>query len=52
MPTSARPLARAFKTLFFAKQARKAKIGDQELCRIVSELAAGKATDLGGGVLK
>jgi hypothetical protein len=52
MPTAPRPLARGFKTAFFAKQARKAKISDQELCRILLELAEGKATDLGGGVFK
>lgn len=52
MPAARRPLARGFKTAFFAKQARKAKVSDQELCRILSDLAEGKATDLGGGVFK
>ena len=52
MAISPRPSARSFKTHFFAKQARKAKISDGELCRIVSEFATGKATDLGGGVFK
>lgn len=52
MPTVPRPPARGFKTAYFAKQAKRARISDTELCRILSELAEGKVTDLGGGVFK
>ena len=52
MPTPARQLPRTFKTKFFAKQARKAAIHDAELCRVLAEIAQGKAVDLGGGVYK
>lgn len=45
-------LPRSFKTKYFAKQARKAKIDDKELCRVLQDLVEGKATDLGGGVYK
>ena len=44
--------ARAFKTAWFAKVARKALIGDEELCRAFRELLQGQANDLGGGVFK
>jgi hypothetical protein len=47
-----RNLPKVFKTKFFGKQARKAGIGDAELCRVIQDLAAGKGTDLGGGVYK
>lgn len=43
---------RCFATKFFAKLARKARIAEQELCRILEDLSEGKATDLGGGVYK
>jgi hypothetical protein len=52
VPTAPPNLPRCFKTKFFAKQARKAKITDKELCEILQELSEGKATDLGGGVFK
>jgi len=52
MSASPRPLPRTFQTKFFAKQARKAKIGVGELRRILAEVAEGKAVDLGGGVFK
>ena len=52
VPASRRSVPRAFKTRFFAKQARKASIDDGELCRVIKDLAAGKGTDLGGGVYK
>jgi hypothetical protein len=43
---------RAFKTAWFAKEARKAKIADEELCRAIRQVMAGQADDLGGGVYK
>ena len=44
--------ARAFKTAWFAKAARKALIDDAELCRAIAEVWKGQADDLGGGVFK
>jgi hypothetical protein len=44
--------SRVFKTAFFSKLARKAKIKDAELCRAVAEVMDGKAVDLGNGVYK
>lgn len=43
---------RAFKTAWFAKEARKAKITDGELCRAIKQVMIGQADDLGGGVYK
>jgi hypothetical protein len=43
---------RVFKTAWFAKAARKALIGDQELCRAAAEVMRGQGDDLGGGVFK
>ncbi len=43
---------RAFKTAWFAKEARKAKIPDVDLCRVVKQVIQGQADDLGGGVFK
>jgi hypothetical protein len=43
---------RAFKTAWFAKAARKARIDDEELCRAIAEVRLGQADDLGGGVFK
>lgn len=46
-------LARVFKTVLFAKSARKARIFHEELCRAVVEVMNGQyAADLGGGVYK
>lgn len=45
-------LDRAFKTAWFAKEARKAKIADEELCRAIRQVMLGQADDLGGGVYK
>ena len=44
--------ARAFKTSWFSKEARKAHIKDDELCKAFSEILLGQADDLGGGVFK
>lgn len=43
---------RTFKTAWFAKIARKARIGDTELCLAVHQAMRGQADDLGGGVFK
>jgi hypothetical protein len=44
--------ARTFKTAWFAKAARKARIADDELCEAIAEVRLGQADDLGGGVFK
>lgn len=51
MAEAGKPL-RVFKTAWFAKAARKARIGDDELCEAIREVMAGQADDLGGGVFK
>lgn len=43
---------RTFKTAWFAKAARKARIRDDELCEAIEEVKKGQADDLGGGVFK
>ena len=43
---------RTFKTLRFARDAKKAKISDKELCTAIEEVRLGQADDLGGGVFK
>ncbi len=43
---------RAFKTAWFAKAARKARISDVVLCKAIAQVAQGQADDLGGGVFK
>jgi hypothetical protein len=45
-------LPRAFKTAWFTKAARKAKISDAVLCKAIVQVMAGQADDLGGGVYK
>jgi hypothetical protein len=50
--TDAVETARAFKTAWFAKAARKARIDDAELCEAVGQAMQGQADDLGGGVFK
>lgn len=50
--TSAVVSARAFKTSWFSRAARKARIGDDELCSAARAVMAGQADDLGGGVFK
>jgi hypothetical protein len=46
------PLTRAFKTAWFSKAARKARIGDSTLIAAIREVMQGQADDLGGGVFK
>lgn len=43
---------RAFKSSWFAKAARKARIDDDELLKAIAQVMAGQADDLGGGVYK
>jgi hypothetical protein len=43
---------RAFKSAWFAKAARKVKISDKMLCKVIAQVIAGQADDLGGGVYK
>lgn len=43
---------RAFKSAWFAKAAKKSRIGDDELCDTIKQVMQGKADDLGGGVYK
>ena len=50
MPTKSPP--RVFKTAWFTKAARKAHIGNAELCAAMQEVMLGQADDLGGGVFK
>lgn len=50
--TEAEETARAFKTAWFTRAARKARIQDSELCEAFREIMKGQADDLGGGVFK
>ena len=50
MANSAIP--RAFKSAWFARAAKKAKISDAVLCKAIAQVMAGQADDLGGGVFK
>ena len=43
---------RVFKTAWFTKAARKASIGDGELCLAIQHVMDDQADDLGGGVFK
>lgn len=43
---------RVFKTGWFARAARKAKLSDAMLCKAIVQVMAGQADDLGGGVFK
>ena len=43
---------RVFKTSWFTKAAKKARISDAALCKAMVQVMAGKADDLGGGVFK
>ena len=44
--------SRVFKTAWFTRAARKARIGDGELFLAIQQVIAGQADDLGGGVFK
>lgn len=46
------PISRAFKTAWFAKAAKKARIDDDELWKAIEQARMGQADDLGGGVFK
>jgi len=43
---------RIFKTAWFSKAAKKARIGDEELCEAIEEVMRGQADSLGGSVFK
>ncbi|MGJ7556788.1 type II toxin-antitoxin system RelE/ParE family toxin [Variovorax sp. RB2P76] len=43
---------RVFKTTRFGKDAKKARISDEDLCEAIDQVIAGQADDLGGGVFK
>ena len=43
---------RVFKTGWFTKAARKARIPDEELCSAIQQVVLGQKNDLGGGVFK
>lgn len=43
---------RVFKTAWFSRAARKARIEDRALCQAVVQTVLGQADDLGGGVFK
>jgi len=43
---------RAFKTAWFSKDAKKAKIKDLALCLAIEQVLLGQVDDLGGGVFK
>lgn len=45
-------VGRVFKTAWFSKAARKARISDAELCEAIAEVLKGQCDDLGGGVFK
>lgn len=46
-------MVRTFKAKVFARDARRARISDAELCRVIAKAQAGQfAADLGGGVIK
>ena len=52
MASDAEKAQRVFKTAWFAKAARKARIADEELCSAIRQVMRGQADDLGGGVFK
>jgi len=43
---------RVFKTAWFSRAARKARIADEVLCSAIRQVMLGQADDLGGGVFK
>jgi hypothetical protein len=52
MPKTTKPAKRVFKTTWFSKAAKKARIPDLELCAAIKQVVLGQADDLGGGVFK
>ena len=46
------PSSRTFKSAWFARAAKNARIGDAALCNAIAQVMAGQADDLGGGVFK
>ncbi|MGD0547196.1 MAG: type II toxin-antitoxin system RelE/ParE family toxin [Terracidiphilus sp.] len=52
MPDPEGRAERVFKTAWFSKAARKARIEDAELCTAIRQVMLGQADDLGGGVFK
>ena len=52
MSAPPKPKARTFKTAWFSKAAKKARIEDSALCAYIQQAAQGQADDLGGGVFK
>jgi hypothetical protein len=52
MPNPAERPERVFKTAWFSKAARKARITDAELYTAIRQVMLGQAVDLGGGVFK
>jgi hypothetical protein len=47
-----KPSIRAFKTAWFSKAKKKARIADAVLESAIAEIIQGQADDLGGGVFK
>lgn len=45
-------MERVFRTAWFSKAAKKARITDGELCSAIRQVMLGQADDLGGGVFK
>ena len=43
---------RVFKTAWFSKAAKRARINDDALCSAIDQVMQGQADDLGGGVFK
>jgi hypothetical protein len=52
MATQAGKSERIFKTAWFSKAAKKARVADDELCSAIRQVMLGQADDLGGGVFK
>lgn len=52
MPNPTERAERVFKTAWFSRAARKARITDAELCAAIRQVMLGQAVDLGGGVYK
>ncbi|MGB8260711.1 MAG: type II toxin-antitoxin system RelE/ParE family toxin [Terracidiphilus sp.] len=52
MDDQAQGTQRVFKTAWFSRAARKARIPDAELCTAIRQVMLGQADDLGGGVFK